>query len=62
MILAPASSSAIRGVGDYANTLTIKFHPGRSYDHPVVPESVYLELMNTPSMGTYDNRCIRGRY
>ena len=50
MILAPVSSSVIRGVGYYANTLTVKFHTGRSCDHPVVPESVDLELTNAPSM------------
>ena len=60
----PVNSSAIRAVGyDYdGSTLTVEFHTGRTYDHPGVPYSVYVEFMNTLSKGTYYNRHIRGRY
>jgi len=62
MNLTPVNSSAIRAVGYDGHTLTVEFHTGRVYDHPGVPNQVYLDLMNAPSMGAYYNRYIRGRY
>ena len=56
------NSSALNAVGYDGCTLRVEFHDGRVYDHPGVPESVYGELMNAGSKGTYYNRCIRGRY
>jgi hypothetical protein len=56
------NSSAIRAVGYDGHTLTVEFHTGRIYDHPGVPYSVYVEFMNTSSMGNYYSRHIRGRY
>jgi hypothetical protein len=60
--LIPVSSSVIRAVGYDGSTLTIEFHNGRVYDHPRVPSSVYVGLMQASSMGAYYNRNIRGRY
>ena len=62
MVLIPVNSSAIRAVGYDGHTLTVEFHTGRTYDHPGVPYSVYVEFMNASSLGTYYNRHIRGRY
>ena len=58
--LIPVNSSAIRAVGYDGYTLTVEFHSGRTYDHPSVSYSVYVEFMNAPSMGAYYNRYIRG--
>lgn len=56
------NSSAIRAVGYDGSTLTVEFRSGRVYDHPHVPYSVYVGLMNASSKGAYYNRHIRGRY
>jgi len=57
------NSSAIAAVGYDGYTLSIQFRrSGRVYDHPGVPYSVYLGLMQAASMGAYYNRFIRGRY
>jgi hypothetical protein len=60
--MAPVNSSCIAAVGYDGNTLTVAFHTGRVYDHPNVPYSVYLGLMQASSMGAYYNRYIRGKY
>ena len=44
------------------STLTVKFHTGRTYDHPHVPYSVFEGLMQAESKGAYYNEHIRGRY
>jgi hypothetical protein len=62
MTLQLVNSSAIRAVGFDGDTLTVEFHTGRTYDHPGVPESVFLGLMSASSMGRYYNLYIRGRY
>jgi hypothetical protein len=56
------SSSVIRAVGYDGSTLTVEFRSGRTYDHPHVPESVYLGLMSASSKGRYYSRNIRGKY
>ena len=60
--LVSVNSSCIRAVGYDGYTLTVEFHSGRTYDHPGVHYSVYVEFMNASSMGRYYNRYIRGRY
>ena len=62
MTLIHLNSSAIRAVGYDGYTLTVLFHNGRIHDHPGVPYSVFMELVNATSHGTYYNRNIRGRY
>jgi hypothetical protein len=56
------NSSAIRAIGYDGYTLTVEFHSGRVYDHPGVPYSVYVGLLQADSIGTYYNRHIRGKY
>jgi hypothetical protein len=56
------NSSAIRAVGYDGSTLTVEFRSGRVYDHPHVPDSVYLGLMHASSKGAYYNQHIRGKY
>jgi len=60
--LIPVESTAIRAVGYDGSTLTVKFHTGRTYDHPHVPYSVFEGLMQAESKGAYYNEHIRGRY
>jgi hypothetical protein len=60
--LIPVNSSAIRAVGFDGSTLTVEFHTGRTYDHPNVPDSVFVEFMDAESKGEYYIRHIRGRY
>jgi hypothetical protein len=62
MLMIRVNSTAIRAVGYDGGTLTIEFRSGRIYDHPGVPYSVYEQLMQASSKGSYYNRYIRGRY
>lgn len=62
MVLIEINSSAIQAVGYDGHTLTVVFRTGKTYDHPQVPNSVYLGLMQAESKGAYYNRHIRGRY
>ena len=62
MTMISVHSRAIRAVGYDGYTLSVEFHKSGVYDHPGVPESVFHELMNAPSMGAFYNRHIRGRY
>lgn len=57
------NSSSIRAVGFDGNHLFVQFHTSEKiYDHPGVPYSVFVELMDADSKGGYYNRYIRGRY
>jgi hypothetical protein len=63
MTLILVNSSSIRAVGYNGHALAVQFHTSPTiYTHPSVPESVYIEFMNAPSMGAYYNRRIRDRY
>ena len=63
MALIPVNSSSIRAVGYNGYTLAVLFHTSYTvYEHPGVPYSVFLGLMQADSMGAYYNRHIRGRY
>jgi hypothetical protein len=63
MVLISVDSSSIQAVGYDGYTLAVLFHTSDTvYEHPGVPHSVYLGLMNASSMGAYYNRFIRGRY
>jgi len=62
MTLILVNSSAIRAVGYDGYTLAVQFHTSDTvYDHPGVPESVYEEFMQAPSMGAYYNQHLRGK-
>jgi hypothetical protein len=62
MSMTPVSSSAIRAIGYDGSTLRVAFRNGGVYDHPGVPYSVYIGLMNASSKGSFYSRYIRGRY
>jgi hypothetical protein len=63
MVLIPVNSSSIQAVGYDGYMLAVLFHTSDTvYEHPGVPYSVYLGLMQASSMGAYYNRHIRGRY
>lgn len=62
MLLTKVYSSVIRAIGWAGDVLTVEFHSGRVYDHPRVPESVYLDFLAAVSKGAFYNRYIRGRY
>ena len=57
------NSSFIAAAGYDGSTLSVLFHNGRTYDHPGVPYSVFLGLINaTSSHGRFYNQYIRGKY
>lgn len=57
-------SRNIRSIGydDVSQTLEIEFHSGGIYQYVNVPKSVYDNLMQAPSHGSYFSRHIKGRY
>ncbi|WP_110519542.1 KTSC domain-containing protein [Herpetosiphon llansteffanensis] len=60
----PVDSSNLASVGyDATNqTLEIEFQNRSIYQYSNVPESVYRELMQADSHGTYFNQNIKGAY
>ena len=59
----PVKSKAIRAVGYQAGALLIQFRRRDTiYSFPGVPYSVFEELLNAESKGTYYNEHICGRY
>ena len=63
MAMIPVSSSSIQAVGYDGYTLAVLFHTSDTvYEHPGVPYSVFLGLMQADSMGAYYSRYICGRY
>ncbi len=62
MSMISVNSSAIAAIGYDGSTLRVAFHNGGVYDHPGVPYSVYVGLMQAGSKGAYYSRHIRGGY
>jgi len=63
MTLIAVHSSAIAAVGYDGYTLSVLFHTSdKIYEHHGCPESLYEEFMNAPSMGTFYNQHIRGKF
>lgn len=60
----PVSSSALRSIGYDPTTLTLETElaSGAVYQYLDVPESVFTELVNAPSVGQYYNQRIRNDY
>ncbi len=59
----PVNSSSIRAVDYHGGTLFVQFHTSDTiYSHPGVPYSVFVEFIHAPSMGSFYNQHIRGRY
>lgn len=60
----PVNSSALRSVGYDPATLTLEteLSSGRVYQYLDVPESVFTEFMNAPSLGIYYNKSIKNDY
>jgi hypothetical protein len=60
----PVDSSLIRDVGyDLdSSVLEVTLHTGHVYEYYDVPLSVFHELMESPSKGTYFNEYIRDLY
>ena len=57
------NSSSIRAVDYQSGTSCVQFHASDTiYSHPGVPYSVFVEFIHAPSLGSYYNRYIRGRY
>lgn len=58
------SSSNIASIGydNQSSTLEIEFLNGSIYQYFDVPESVYNELMQAASLGSYLNSYIKGNY
>lgn len=60
----PVDSASIEAVGfeSSSSTLEVLFRDGRVYQYFDVPERVYDELLQSPSVGQYFHREIRGVY
>lgn len=61
----PVESTLIKSVGydPEEQTLELEFVPsGRVYDYFEVPEEIYRELLEAPSLGHYFNEAIKGVY
>jgi hypothetical protein len=60
----PVDSSAIASVGyDPAReVLELEFRSGNVYRYFGVPEEIYEDLLQAPSMGRYFGSFIRGQY
>lgn len=60
----PIASSAFLGVDYNPETMsfTVYFRNGKSYTHPGVPKSVYIQFLNAPSKGKFYNQYIKGIY
>lgn len=60
----PVSSSSIAEIGYDSNTATLEimFSDGRVYQYFEVPQAIYEDLMNAPSIGRYFHVHIRGNF
>lgn len=58
------SSSNIASIGydKVNNILEVEFHNNSVYQYYAVPESVFIELMNANSHGSYLARYVKGYY
>lgn len=45
-----------------AQTMTIQFKSGQSWEYTGVPHNVFLGIQNAPSAGSYFYRSIRNQY
>jgi hypothetical protein len=57
-------STTLRSAGHdaHAAVLELQFRNGAVYQYFLVPQSVYRNLLASPSQGGYFNQNIRGRY
>ena len=62
MNMIPVSSSNLAAVGYENGTLNVRFHSGALYEYSNVPVSVYQNLMNAASHGSYFSAHIRNVY
>jgi hypothetical protein len=62
--LHPVESKHIAAVGYDANTrtLTVRFKSGGTYTYHDVPEQLYEEMLDAPSIGQFHSLQIRGRF
>lgn len=42
--------------------MVITFRDGRSYEYSGVPQAVYMQMQRSPSVGSYFERQVKGRY
>lgn len=58
----PVSSSNVAAVGYEDSDLYVKFNNGSEYKYSGVPSSIYEQLLNAPSVGSFLNSNIKGSY
>ena len=60
----PVVSSQIKSIGHDTNTdtLYIRFSSNTIYQYKDVPHNVYIEMLNSPSVGKFLNDKIKGIY
>lgn len=56
------SSTAISRIEWFHGVLSVWFHSSGRYDHPGVPEELFLRFLSSPSKGAFYSTYIRGRY
>ena len=57
-----STSIELAGYDDMKQILAVKFHNGLMYHYLNVPQYVYNEFLNSPSLGTYINTHIKPQY
>ena len=64
MKMESVKSSTIKAIGYDADAkmLRVMFHSGGAYDYKNVPEHVYLNLLQAPSVGKVFHSDVRGQY
>lgn len=60
----PVNSSNLKSIGYDCERLLleIEFHGGSIYEYQGVPEHIYSQLMEAPSMGSFFHKFIKDRY
>jgi hypothetical protein len=55
-------SSQIQSVSYAAGSLTVHFKNGGIYTYHSVPNDIFVNLVKSPSPGSFLNRSVKGRY
>lgn len=62
MKMVPVDSSNLEAVGYAQGTMAVSFRNGTEYEYYSVPQTVYEDLLSSPSKGQYLHRFVKGKY